>query len=90
MGFSYTRENTDKKIRTISIFNVALAILLIIMIGFGIFLLLNPTEAKFLILLTGLIVLAVIYIIHKHVKSQGKKQKPREIIASEKVKVISS
>ncbi|HIG97499.1 MAG TPA: hypothetical protein HA230_04100 [Candidatus Aenigmarchaeota archaeon] len=60
------------------------------MIGFGIFLLLNPTEAKFLILLTGLIVLAVIYIIHKHVKSQGKKQKPREIIASEKVKVISS
>ncbi|HLD39358.1 MAG TPA: hypothetical protein VJB05_03535 [archaeon] len=90
MKFSYTKENTSNEIHKMSIFTIVLAILLVIVIGFGIFSLLNPTETNFLILLAGLIVLVVIYIIHRHVKSQGKKQKPREIIASEKVKVISS
>ncbi|MEK6887995.1 MAG: hypothetical protein AABX14_03565 [Candidatus Aenigmatarchaeota archaeon] len=90
MEFSYTKESTSNEIHKLSIFTVMLAILLVIMIGFGIFSLTNPTETNFLILLAGLIVLAVIYIIHRHVKSQGKKLKPREIIASEKIKVISS
>ena len=90
MGFSYSRENTDKKIRTVSVFNAMLAILLVILIGFGIFSLSKPTETNFLILLTGLIVLGIIYIIHRHVKSQGKKGKPREIIISGTVKVKSS